>query len=68
MAFDEITVVRPYDTPADERGHTRLVTHKVIRWSRKICDYTPSRSVILLATDATVHTGITLSINNSSHL
>ena len=58
MAFDEIAVVRPYGTPADERVHARLATHKVIRWSRKICDYTPSRSVILLATDAIVHAGI----------
>ena len=58
MAFDEITVVRPYGPPTDERGHSRLVTHKVIRWSRKICDYAPSRFVILLATDANAHTGI----------
>ena len=67
MAFDEVTVARPYDPPTDQRGHSRLVTHKVIRWSRKICDYTPSRFVTLLVTGAkALH--ITLSINNSSHL
>ena len=68
MAFDEVTVARPYDPPTDQRGHSRLVTHKVIRWSRKICDYTPSRSVILLATDATVHTGILPSASTTRHI
>ena len=58
VAVNEITVVRPYDPLANERRHSRPVTHKLIRWSRKICDYTPSRFVILLATDANAHTGI----------